>query len=299
MKIQRLGEITTQLGECPQWHGHHLWMLDCRAGSVLALDPDSGQVVQCTEVPPPLGSFAFNHDGALVLATKEHVLAVHPVTGRQQVLADLGCSLPHLRFNDGAAMPDGSFVVGTMHLFREPGEAPAGGLFRLDTALQWRRLDQGYGITNGPCVSPVNGRLHVADSEARLIHAYAIHADGGLGDKQVFADTQSLGSSPDGCCFDDQGGLWTALVRAGALARFDVAGHLTHCFELPVAHPSALCFGGPDLEDVFVTSIRDSGRLKAQGPLDGGVLKISGLGYRGLASHTCRLPLCWTGSAEP
>lgn len=31
MKIQRLGDITTQLGECPQWHGHRLWMLDCRA----------------------------------------------------------------------------------------------------------------------------------------------------------------------------------------------------------------------------------------------------------------------------
>lgn len=293
MQIQRLGHITTQLGECPQWHGQHLWMLDCRAGAVLALDPESGAVVQRHEVPPPLGSYAFNHDGALVLATKEHVLAWHPVSGQQQVLAELGCSLPHLRLNDGAAMPDGSFVVGTMHVFREPGEAPAGGLFRLDTALQWLRLDQGYGITNGPCVSPVNGRLHVADSEARLIYDYAIDADGGLSDKQVFVDTNPLNSSPDGCCFDDQGGLWTALVRAGALARFDSAGQLTHHIDLPVAHPSAVCFGGPDLADVFVTSISDSGRLKADGPLDGAVLKLSGLGFRGIASPTCRLPLCW------
>lgn len=293
MQIQRLGDITTQLGECPQWHGRRLWMLDCRAGAVLALDPDSGEIVQRLEVPPPLGSFAFNQDGALVLATKESVLALRPLTGQQQVLAELGCSLPHLRLNDGAAMPDGSFVVGTMHVFREPGEAPSGGLFRLDAALRWQRLDQGFGITNGPCVSPVNGRLHVADSEARLIYTYAIDAGGALSDKQLWVDTDPLGSSPDGCCFDDQGGLWTALVRAAALARFDRAGQLTHRIDLPVAHPSAVCFGGPDLTDLFVTSISDSGRLKADGPLDGCVLKLSGLGFRGMASLTCCFPLRW------
>ena len=293
MNIQRVGQIQTQLGECPVWHEHRLWMLDCREGTLLALDTGSGKVEQRYTLPPPLGSWAFNDDGSVVVATKEAVIALHLQTGQRLTLAELGCSLPHLRFNDGTALADGSFVVGTMHVPRDAGAHPAGGLYRLDRAMNWVQIDQGYGITNGPCVSPVNSRLHVADSEARLIYSYAIDANGALHDKRVFANTAPLGSSPDGCCFDTEGGLWTALVRAGALARFNEAGQLTHRIDLPVAHPSALCFGGDDLNELYVTSIRDSGRLSADGPLDGAVIKLSGLGFRGLPRHMCGFPLHW------
>jgi sugar lactone lactonase YvrE len=212
-------------------------------------------------------------------------------TGQLQSLARIDASHPDLRLNDGIALADGSFVTGTMHVFREAGEPPLGGLYRLDTALRLHKLDEGIGIVNGPCVNPLNGRLHVADSAARVIHSYAIAPDGTLGDKQLFVRTDAQDSGPDGCTFDSEGGLWTALVRTGALGRFDMQGRLTHRIELPVTHPSALCFGGPDMADLFVTSISDSGRLRASGPLDGAVLKLTGVGFRGLARPACRLPL--------
>lgn len=291
MNIQRLGGLKLALGECPVWHGQQLWLLDCRAGLVLALDPQTGGVTRRHEVPAPLGSFAFNHDGALVLALKESVVALNQDSGQLRTLARIECSHPHLRLNDGISLSDGSFVVGTMHVFRPPDEPPLGGLYRLGTDLSWRKIDTGLGITNGPCVNPVTGRLHVADSEARLIYSYAIGPQGALEDKQEFVRTDSLGSGPDGCCFDNEGGLWTALVRVGALARFDLSGQITHHIDLPVAHPSALCFGGPGMGDLFVTSISDSGRLSANGPLDGAVLKLTGLGFAGAARPVCQLRL--------
>ncbi|MBS0450654.1 MAG: SMP-30/gluconolactonase/LRE family protein [Proteobacteria bacterium] len=291
MEIQRLGDLKTALGECPVWHGGRLWLLDCRAGLVLALDAGSGAVVQRHEVPPPLGSFAFNEDGRIVLALKEQICALDPRNGKLQTLAHIDASHEHLRLNDGISMADGSFVVGTMHVFREPGEPPLGGLYRLDTKAQLHKIDQGLGITNGPCVNPLNGRLHVADSAERVIYSYAVSADGALSDKQVFARTDAYDSGPDGCCFDTEGGLWTALVRTGALVRLDMQGRLTRKIGLPVVHPSALCFGGPGMADLFVTTISDSGRLHASGPLDGAVLKITGLGYQGTARPLCRMPL--------
>src|SRR5690606_30844115 len=118
------------------------------------------------------------------------------------------------------SLPDGSFVVGTMHPLRAAGEAPLGGLYRLDTGLQLHKLEEGLDITNGPGVNPVTGRFHVADSARKVIYSYAMAADGTLADKQVFVRTDAQGSGPDGCCFDNEGGLWTALVRAGALGRF-------------------------------------------------------------------------------
>jgi sugar lactone lactonase YvrE len=287
--IQRLGALTTALGECPVWHGGLLWLLDCRAGTLFALNPDTGAVVAQHNLPPPLGSFAFNHDGRAVVALKEAVVALDLATGRWEPLAQLGCTHPDLRLNDGVSMPDGGFVVGTMHVFREPGEAPLGGLYRLGPQGQWDLLDTGLGVTNGPCVNPLNGRLYVADSEARHIHSYTITPGGTLTDKRLFVQTNVLQSGPDGCCFDTEGGLWTALVRVGALVRFGSGGQVTHRIELPVTHPSALCFGGPTLEDLFVTTIRDSGRLRASGPLDGAVLKVTGLGHQGLARPLCRI----------
>lgn len=291
MKIERLGHLKTDLGECPVWHAQQLWLLDCRRGVLYALDPDSGDITARHEVPAPLGSFAFNHDGQVVLALKDAVVALDLGTGHCRPLASLDTTHPHLRLNDGTAMPDGSFVVGTMHVYRADDEPPLGGLYHLGTDLSFTRVDTGFGITNGPAVSPLNGRLHVADSAVRTIYSYALAPDGTLSDKQVFVQTDLQGSAPDGCCFDHEGGLWTALVRAGALARYDAGGQLTHRIELPLVHPAALCFGGPDMGDLFVTSISDSGRLSASGPMDGAVLKVTGLGFQGMARPLCRLPL--------
>jgi sugar lactone lactonase YvrE len=287
--IERLGALTTALGECPVWHGRRLWMMDCRHGLVFGLDPDTGEVLERHGAPAPTGSFAFDAGGGIVIALKEEIALLDPAGGRLRTLARIDASHPNLRLNDGTALADGSFVAGTMHTFREPGEAPLGGIYRLAPDLELRRIETGIGTTNGPCVDPVGGRFHVADTAERVIHSYAMATDGALSDQRVFARTDALGSGPDGCCFDDTGGLWTALVRAGAIARFDPHGRLTHRIDLPLAHPSALCFGGSKGTTLFVTSIRDSGRLRAEGPLDGAVLRITGTGFRGSPRPLCRL----------
>jgi sugar lactone lactonase YvrE len=290
MEIHRLGTLKLALGECPVWHASRLWVMDCRAGLVHALDPDTGAVTATHAAPAPLGSFAFNGDdgNCIVLSLKEEIALLDLRSGALRTLARIEVSHPHLRLNDGTSLADGSFVVGTMHVPRETDEPLLGGLYRLGTDLQLTKVDKGYGVTNGPCVNPLNGRLHVADSAGRVIYSYAIAADGALVDKQVFTRTDAHESGPDGCTFDSEGGLWTALVRVGALARFDMQGRLTHKIALPVTHPSAVCFGGPAMDDLFVTSISDSGRLKATGPMDGAVLKVTGLGFSGSARPVCR-----------
>lgn len=288
-EIQRFSQDKAALGECPLWDAKtaSLWWLDCRAGVIHRQDTRTGQHRQF-EVPAPVGSMAFNSDGRLVLALKEEVVLFDPASGQRQSLGRIDEQHTHLRLNDGAALPDGRFLVGTMHTFREPGEPPLGGLYVVDTHGAMQRVDRGLGVVNGPVTHPRTGALYVADSEARHIYAYAC-TDQDHWQRQVFVDTQSLDSSPDGCCFDAQGGLWTALVRKGQLARFDEAGQLTHLVPVPLTHPSALCFGGEDLRDMYVTSISDSGRLRADGALDGHVLCLKGLGFQGAARPQCQI----------
>lgn len=288
--------MVTALGECPVWEAERqrLWLLDGRAGLVHCMElgaapgPDSGLETPL-RVPAPVGSMALNADGRIVVALKEEVGLLDPATGALQTLDRIGDSHPNLRLNDGAAMPDGSFVVGTMHVFRAEGEAPLGGLYRLDRHGRLQRLATGFGTVNGPVLHPWNGRLYVADSAAKQIVSYAVDAAGALHDRQLFADTSAQGSAPDGCCFDAEGGLWTALVHVGAIARFDGQGQLRQQVDLPVAHPASLCFVGPALEELVVTTISDSGRLRADGPLDGAVLRLRGLGVRGAPRPRCAI----------
>lgn len=288
MQIERIGSLRAALGECPAWDAAsgRLWMADCRKGLILAVAPDSGSV-QSWQLPAPLGSFAFNGEDELVVALKESFALFRPADGSLRTLARIEDSHPNLRLNDGAPLPDGSFVAGTMHIYREAGEAPLGGLYRLDTGGQLTRIAQGLGVVNGPALHPDGGHLHVCDSAARKIYRYRMDAAGGLSAREVFVDTDALGSAPDGCCFDRDGGLWTALVHAGAIARFDQEGRLDVRIDLPVAHPASLCFGGDGLTDLYVTSISDSGRLSAHGPLDGALLRLRGTGYAGAPRPRC------------
>lgn len=289
LEIQAFGTLHTRLGECPVWDAARawLWLIDSRDGLLVALDAQ-GEEQQRLELPAPLGSFALNGDGRLVVALRESVVLLDPATGRMQTLGRIEDQHPQLRLNDGAALADGSFCVGTMHTLRGPGEAPLGGLYRIDTAGRMERVDQGYGVVNGPVQHPTDGRIFVSDSAARRIHVYAPPGDGAW-KRSLFADTQPLGSAPDGCCFDDEGGLWSAMVNAGEIVRFDAQGQPGQRLRLPLAHPASLCFGGPALDELYVTSISDSGRLSAHGPLDGRVLRVRGLGRRGAPRPHCRI----------
>lgn len=290
MQIERIGTLRAALGECPVWDaaGGQLWMADCRKGLILSVTPDSGRL-QSWQLPAPLGSFAFNGEDELVVALKESFALFRPADGSLRTLADIGVSHPNLRLNDGTPLPDGSFVAGTMHIYREAGEAPLGGLYRLDRRGTLARIAQGIGVVNGPALHPDGTHLHVCDSAARTIYRYRMDAQAGLSGREVFADTDALGSAPDGCCFDQEGGLWTALVHAGAVVRFDRDGNLDRRIDVPVAHPASLCFGGDDLTDLYVTSISDSGRLSADGPLDGALLRIRGAGYAGAQRPRCAI----------
>jgi len=70
---------------------------------------------------------------------------------------------------------------------------------------------------------------------------------------------------------------------AARLACYAPDGRLLRTIDLPVPYPTCPAFGGPSLETLFITSIRDSGhRLKSDDPAAGALVELRGLGVRGL-----------------
>jgi L-arabinonolactonase len=105
---------------------------------------------------------------------------------------------------------------------------PLGALYRLDSDLTWHKLDEGFGVVNGPCWSPDGRHFYVSDSRQSTIFVYDYDTDSGtITNKRVFATTTELGGLPDGATVDAEGYLWSAICIGGRIARFAPDGRLT------------------------------------------------------------------------
>jgi L-arabinonolactonase len=282
--IARVGATKDLLGESPVWSAREgvLYWVDSLAGVLHRLDPVIG-AHDAFEVPAPVGSFALARGGGVILALRDEFRRFDPATGVSEPLATLGLDRPDLRLNDGKVDREGRFVAGTMHMNLPPGEAPLGGLYRLDRGGV-SKLAGDIVTANGPCFSPDGCTLYLADSPRRVIWAFDYDpGDAPPTNRRVLVDLAPLGTAPDGGTVDAEGFLWSALVRSGEVARFDPAGRLVRRIRMPVSHPTSLTFGGAGLDVLYVTSISRSHRLTAPEPEAGGLFAVTGLGVTGIA----------------
>ena len=286
MEIRRVGETKDLLGESPCWdaRAQALCWIDSLAGTLRRLWPASGKAEQ-HGLPAPLGSIAPCESGAVVAALKNSFARYDFATRKLEILASIDVDHPDVRLNDGKCDPWGNFIAGTMHINRQPGDAALGGLYRLRPDRSVERIASAFGLTNGPCFSLDARTLYVADSTVRTIWAYDYAPEGPLSSQRVFVQTEGYGSGPDGATVDAQGFVWTVLTRIGKIARFAPDGRLDRMVELPATHPTSLCFGGPQFEVAYVTSISRSTHLAGPLPQDGGLFALSGMPAAGTPAH--------------
>lgn len=116
-----------------------------------------------------------------------------------------------------------------------------------------RALD-GLTIGNGLAWS-IDGRtLYYIDSALGTVDA--LDYDPGSGEvdrRRVVVGSVEGAGVPDGMTIDEEGGLWVARWGGWAVHRY-VEGRLDRTIRVPVAQPSSCAFGGPDLDELYVTS---------------------------------------------
>ena len=101
---------------------------------------------------------------------------------------------------------------------------------------------------NGIGVSPDGRTIYLSDYERAAV--LAVPREGGVAN----AFCRSPRGSADGLALDRDGGVWVALGEGGGIARFLPDGELDEVVTLPASFVSSLCFGGPDMRDVLVTT---------------------------------------------
>jgi len=66
------------------------------------------------------------------------------------------------------------------------------------------------------------------------------------------------GSRPDGLTVDSQGGVWVALNGDGVVHRYAPDGTLDQVIDVGARKPTACTFGGPGLDQLFITTSREN-----------------------------------------
>ena len=276
--------VAAGLAEGPCWWAEKqvlLWV-DIEASRIGLFDPQTGRN-DFLHLPAHVGAVVPTSAGDLLLATATGFLRLDPSTEAVTLLSDPEADRPGNRFNDGKCDPWGRFWAGTMAYDFEP---LAGALWRVNADFSCVRQRQGLTISNGLAWSQDRGTLYVIDSPTLNVLAFPLTNAGEIaGEPSICVHIpEDWDAVPDGMCIDAEGMLWIALFGGGCVTRWDpVSGQRLERLALPCRQVTSCCFGGPHLDQLFITTARremDAAAIKAE-PLAGGLFQAD-VGVKGL-----------------
>jgi len=291
-RLQCVVRGADQLGETPLWcdRTRTLWWLDIERPKLQSFEPESGRhVVRAFDGCTFLGSQALGDDGSHLLAFDLALRRVAPGDGGPSMLVQVEQGLDN-RLNDGRVDARGRFWVGTMdnQLHR-----PQGALYRVDPDGRVQRVQDGVIVANGIAFSPDQRTMYFTDTRRHLSWRYDLDVDAGVvTNRRVFADHVATKERPDGACVDTDGGLWTAFFAGRRVVRYRPDGEVDLVLPMPVSNPTCVCFGGPDLRTLYITTAAKflTPEQRAAEPLAGSLFAVHGLA-QGLPEHRFRIDM--------
>jgi sugar lactone lactonase YvrE len=260
---EAISNVRSELGENPLWDDINecLYWTDIPAGEIHCFD----MACQSHEIiykGCPVGGFTLQRNGELLLFRINDVAllkrneAVRPILS----LSENGMD----RFNDVIAAPDGGVFAGSI------GTADCG-LYRVNCDGGITKLFSGTTCSNGMGFSVDRQTFYWTCSTSRRIFKFNYcERTGELSNRTLFY--QATEGTPDGLTVDRDGFVWSAHWGGSCIKRISPQGKIVQSISLPVRRISSACFGGENLNDLFVTSAKDTDTDESLG---GSVFKIS------------------------
>ena len=250
-------DVRAELGECPLWSAEEqaLYFVDIKGRALHRYKPETGEQAAIA-MPEEIGCIGFRKGGGFIAGFRSGLWLLDAGGNREAKLADNPEDQRTSRFNDGRVDPAGRFLAGTID---EPRDGARAHLYRYDRR-GLAMLAGGLLTSNGVAFSPDGRVLYHSDTPTFTVWRYAYDpATGEASDKKVFARLEPSGTDrgrPDGAAVDRDGCYWTALFEGGRIWRHGPDGRLLAEYPVPARCPTMVCFGGPDLKTLYVTSAR-------------------------------------------
>ncbi|MBT1184877.1 SMP-30/gluconolactonase/LRE family protein [Streptomyces sp. CJ_13] len=188
-----------------------------------------------------------------------------------------------IRMNEGGCDPEGRFYCGSMAYDKRPG---AGALYRLAADGSVTVVLTGATVSNGLEWSPDGTLAYYNDTPTHRIAVFDYDPEAGLTGQRTFVAIPAGAGRSDGLTVDAQGGVWVALNNGGAVRSYSSAAVLDEVVELPARKVTACTFGGPRLDELFITTSRED-LEPTEDPLAGSLFRaragVAGLPVREFA----------------
>ena len=291
MDAELIVDAQNATGESPVWsvRDQALYWVDIPKGELHRWDFKQNST-RSWKAPQMLACIAADSRGGWVAGMENGIFHLQPCEDGS-LISTLLASVEHaqagMRFNDGRCDRQGRFWAGTMFMDMAAG-ATVGALYRYSagqTTLNAQLKD--FIVPNGLAFSPDGKVMYLSDSHPGVQQIWAFDYDTDSGtprNRRLFVDMNHHLGRPDGAAIDTDGCYWICGNDAGLVHRFTPTGKLDRSLVVPVKKPAMCAFGGPNLDTLFVTSIRPGGDISDQ-PLAGGLFALRP-GVQGLEEPT-------------
>lgn len=253
MEPELVVDAHADVGEGPVWdqeNGRLLWV-DITRGQLHLYNPETGKDT-VFDAGAPLGCVAPRDGGGIILGLAGGLAALDERTGHAERFVPIEADRPDTRLNDGKCDAVGRFWVGSV---RGDEATPTGALYRVDVDGSVAPAVTGTRISNGLGWSPDGRTMYFIDTPTLGIDVFRFDpASGTIGERRRLVTIASADGLPDGLTVDREGCLWVAYWGGWCVRRFTPDGTLDRTVRLPVSQVSCVGFGGPDLQDLYITS---------------------------------------------
>jgi len=208
--------------------------------------PDGETVVYVTLPGISTGNgIRFDQKGFMYIADyKGHnVLRVNPKTKKISVYAH----------NSNMSQPNDLTITASGVLYASDPDwgKRRGRIWRVDLQGKVTLAAKDLGTTNGIEVSPDGKTLYVNESVQRNVWAFSITKKGKLTKKRLLKKFPDFGF--DGMRCDVKGDLYITRHGKGTVVKMSPQGKILREVKVLGAHPTNICFGGPDGRTAYVT----------------------------------------------
>lgn len=216
-------------------------------------------------------------DGRILAMLRDGVYYLDPKSGELSRVCLVEPELDNNRLNDAKCDATGRLWFGTMSMTANQPEREfevAGSLYKLDNGAPVRMLDN-VGISNGMAWTSDGGTMYYIDSPTGKVFAFDFDAGAGaISNRRVAAAIDSSDGVPDGMTIDADDKIWVAHFGGAKVSRWDPeSGRQLDVVRLPTANVTSCCFGGPDLDILYITTAKKelTPEQLASEPLAGGI----------------------------
>ena len=270
-------QLATDFGlvEGPTWiKDKGLLFSDVIKGGVYLLD-DSNNISTIVAHRRGIGGIAVHEKNGLVVGGRN--ISYKSFTGdKTTTLLSNDVTEVALGFNDLTTDSKGRVYVGSVafKVFSDEEMIP-GHLHVIDVDGSVRTISDGVMLSNGLGFSPDGKTLYHSDARDAVVRQYAVRPDGDVSDWKPFVKTNN--GHPDGLAVAEDGSVWIAMAYGARVDVFESNGALRASLPVPLPMVTSVCFGGPDLKDLYVVTGSRGGPSDSCGTIFRTRLDVPGL----------------------